>query len=111
MQRAIFVLRAGDTVPVVAERRGQFLDLIRDTVGDAWRCEGAVVAVRTSDPLPDPGDGAAFIVTGSSSSVTERSPWMLRTEEWIRTAASREAKIFGICYRSEDRHVGKESRF
>lgn len=98
MQKPLFVLRAGDTVAPVAAKRGQFLDLIRDTLGDAWQGEWATVDVRTDEPLPDPSAAAGFIITGSSSSVTERAPWMLRTEEWIRVAAAREAKILGICY-------------
>ena len=94
----LFVLRAGDTVPLVAEKRGQFLDLIQQTVGDAWKGDWAVVDVRTDEKLPDPSEAAGFIITGSSSSVTERAPWMLRTEAWIRDAAAQNAKILGICY-------------
>ncbi|MEO8877463.1 MAG: glutamine amidotransferase [Polyangiaceae bacterium] len=94
----LFVLRAGDTVPLVAAKRGQFLDLIQQTVGEAWTGDWAVVDVRTDAKLPDPSEGAGFIITGSSSSVTERAPWMLRTEAWIREAAALDAKILGICY-------------
>ena len=96
--RRITVLRTGDPVPAVVAKRGQFADLIAQTVGDAWPHEWASVDVRTDAPLPDLDGSAAFVITGSSSSVTERAPWMLRTEEWIRQAYAREKKVLGICF-------------
>lgn len=96
--RRITVLRTGDPVPKVVETRGQFADLIAQTVGAGWNGAWASVDVRTDAALPDPGESAAFVITGSSSSVTERAPWMLRAEQWIRDAHERRAKIFGICF-------------
>lgn len=96
--RRITVLRTGDPVPSVVARRGQFADLIAQAVGDAWPHDWATVDVRTDAPLPDLDGSSAFVITGSSSSVTERAPWMLRTEEWIRQARAREKKVLGICF-------------
>ena len=96
--RRITVLRAGDPVPKIAETRGQFADLIAQATGDAWPHEWASVDIRTDAPLPDLDASSAFIITGSSASVTERAPWMLRAEEWIRRAHAREKKILGICF-------------
>jgi GMP synthase (glutamine-hydrolysing) len=93
----LVVLKTGDPVPRVAETRGQFADLITSAVGDIWSGDWAAVDVRI-EPPPDPDSGAAFIITGSSSSVTERAEWMLRAEEWIRTAHAKQTKIFGICF-------------
>lgn len=93
----LVVLKTGDPVPRVAETRGQFADLIIGAVGDLWSEEWAAVDVRT-EPPPDPDSAAAFIITGSSSSVTERAEWMLRTEEWIRNAHAKQTQIFGICF-------------
>jgi len=67
-------------------------------VGDAWRGGWETVDLRTDAPLPPAADGAAFIVTGSSSSVTERAPWMLRAEAYLRELAAAEAAVFGICF-------------
>lgn len=94
----LVVLRAGDAVPQVAARRGQFFDWIRREVGDTWKGEWHEHDVRTDAPLPDPKDAAAFIMTGSSSSVTERAPWMLRAEEHLRAVAGRGTPLFGICF-------------
>jgi GMP synthase (glutamine-hydrolysing) len=38
------------------------------------------------------------IVTGSSSSVTERAPWMLRLEGWLRDAVTKETPVLGVCF-------------
>lgn len=54
--------------------------------------------VRTDDPLPRVDDAAAFIITGSSSSVTEGAPWMLRTCELIRVLVEANRPLFGICF-------------
>lgn len=48
--------------------------------------------------MPGPRDAAAFIITGSSSSVTERAPWMLATEQLIREIAEAGTPLFGICF-------------
>src|SRR4051812_1226244 len=54
--------------------------------------------MRTDAPLPSPTDAAGFIITGSSSSVTERAPWMLRGEELVRNIADAGTPFFGICF-------------
>jgi GMP synthase (glutamine-hydrolysing) len=48
--------------------------------------------------LPTPDDADAFVVTGSSSSVTERAPWMLRTEALLRELHARSVPVLGICF-------------
>lgn len=94
----LIVLRAGDAAPSVAVRRGEFSSWIRREVGDAWSGDWGEHDVRLDAPLPGPSDADGFIFTGSSSSVTERSPWMLRAEELIRGIASAGTPLFGICF-------------
>jgi GMP synthase (glutamine-hydrolysing) len=96
--KPLYVLRAGNTVPEIAARRGDFGDWIRAGVGDAWRGEWKEHDVRTDAALPTPVDAAGFIITGSSSSVTERAPWMLRTEELVRRIDEANVPLFGICF-------------
>jgi len=94
----MIVLRAGDAVPSVASRRGEFFRWIRDSIGDAWGRSWSEIDLRdVSAPLPDPRS-AAFVVTGSAASVTERAPWMLRAQEWLKNATMQNAPIFGICF-------------
>ncbi len=85
-------------MPAVARRRGPFERFIRARAGDAWRGRWAAYEVRHGAPLPGPRDADAFIMTGSSSSVTERAPWMLRAEELLRQIAAARVPLFGICF-------------
>lgn len=94
----IVVLRAGDAVPDVAQRRGEFAELIRETLGPSHQGTWETVDVRTDAKLPDPRSADAFIMTGSSSSVTERAPWMLRAEAHLRDIADAGVPLLGICF-------------
>jgi GMP synthase (glutamine-hydrolysing) len=85
-------------VAEVAARRGEFALWIRDAVGDAWTGAWREHDLRSDADPPLPGDVRGFIVTGSSSSVTHRAPWMLRAEELIRTIAASKTPLFGICF-------------
>lgn len=94
----ILILVTGQTIPAIAARRGDYPAWIRAKTGDAWPGQWAAVDVRTSAPIPGPRDADAFILTGSSSSVTERTPWMLRTEALVRDIAAAGRPVLGICF-------------
>jgi GMP synthase (glutamine-hydrolysing) len=96
--KPIIILRTGDVAPPVAEKLGEYPAWIVRTVGEAWAGEWGVIDVRTDAPLPPPESAAGFVVTGSSSSVTERAPWMLRLEEHVRAVAEADVPLFGICF-------------
>ncbi len=96
--KPIVVLRAGDAAPPVAARRGEFSEWIVRTVGSGWDGPWEVHDVRTDAPLPRVSEAAAFVMTGSSSSVTERAPWMLRAEAFVREIAAADVPFFGICF-------------
>ena len=93
----IVVLRAGDPIPEVAEVRGFYPAWISAAAGDAWPHEWSEHDVRTDAPLPSLNSASAFIITGSSDSVTERLPWMLRLEGFIRDVVGH-TPLFGICF-------------
>jgi GMP synthase (glutamine-hydrolysing) len=94
----LIVLRAGDAAAPVAARRGEFFGWIKREVGELWTGEWVEHDVRKDEPLPGPRDADGFVMTGSSSSVTERAPWMLRSEELIRGIAEAGTPLFGICF-------------
>ena len=94
----LIVLRAGDAAAPVAARYGEFYEWIRREVGDAWSGPWLEHDLRTDAPLPSPRDASGFIITGSSSSVTERTPWMLRSEELVRGIVAAGTPLFGICF-------------
>jgi GMP synthase (glutamine-hydrolysing) len=96
--KPIIILRAGDVAPPVAAARGEFSEWIVRAVGETWEGAWQVHDVRTDAPLPAIDAAAAFLMTGSSSSVTERTPWMLRAEAYVREIARAGAPFFGICF-------------
>jgi GMP synthase (glutamine-hydrolysing) len=94
----LLVLRAGDAPPEVAARHGEFAGWIERVAAKAWSGTFAVHDLRSSDPLPDFQSVAGILITGSISSVTERAPWMLRAEPYIRDIVAAEAPLLGICF-------------
>ncbi|WP_441291939.1 glutamine amidotransferase [Sorangium sp. KYC3313] len=98
-RKKIVIVKTGEPVPPVLERRGQFADLIEQTIGASWGGGYAAVDART-DELPAPGapETAAFVVTGSSANVPHREPWMLRCEAWLRGVVHAGTPTFGICF-------------
>lgn len=96
--RPLLVLRAGDTIPAIAARHGDFPDWIRRGVGEAWEGPWFEHDARIEAPPPDPRRASGVIVTGSSASVTERATWMLRAEAWLREAVAAETPVLGICF-------------
>jgi GMP synthase (glutamine-hydrolysing) len=97
--KPITILRTGEPVPRVAERRGQFADLIAAAIGDAWSGAYAVADVRDEgSPFPDAAGSAAFVITGSAANVPDREAWMHRTEAWLRAVVEAGTPVFGICF-------------
>jgi GMP synthase (glutamine-hydrolysing) len=98
VEKPIVILRAGDAAAPVAARRGEYAAWIVRGAREAWPGPWVVHDVRTDAPLPEVTGAAAFVMTGSSSSVTERAPWMLRAEEHLRAIARAGTPFFGICF-------------
>jgi GMP synthase (glutamine-hydrolysing) len=94
----IGILVAGQTLPHIGARRGDFPRFIRARTGEAWTGGWRVFDVRGGAPLPGPRDADAFVMTGSASSVTERAPWMLRAEELLRRIVAARVPLLGICF-------------
>lgn len=94
----LVILKTGDPPAEVEARRGPFAKWIQDAVGDAWTGAWAEVDARTAKTFAEVRAEAGYILTGSSSSVTERAPWMLETEAFLRDLHARSAPIFGICF-------------
>lgn len=99
--KPLLVLFTGTTVPTVRQRHGDFDAQFREAIGDAWQGPWATVDARDVDePLPPYDSVAGVIVTGSSSSVTDRGsePWMPRLEAWLRGAVEAELPLLGVCF-------------
>jgi GMP synthase (glutamine-hydrolysing) len=94
----IAILVAGQTLPEIARRRGDFERFIRTRAGSGWPGRWMTYDLRGGAPLPGPRDADAFVMTGSSSSVTERAPWMLRAEELLTQIVAARTPFLGICF-------------
>lgn len=94
----LIVLRAGDVTPSVAARRGEYFSWIRREAEEVWNGDWGEHDIRLDSPLPDPSSADGFIITGSSSNVTERAAWMLRAEEFVRSIVRAKVPLFGICF-------------
>jgi GMP synthase (glutamine-hydrolysing) len=92
------VLRAGDALPEVAARHGEYGTWIQRATGDAWSGAWLEHDLRSGEPIPDGRAFAAVVITGSPASVTERAPWMLRAEAYIRDLMQTEVPLLGICF-------------
>jgi GMP synthase (glutamine-hydrolysing) len=95
--KKILVVKTGEPVPKIAEKRGQFADLIAGSIGPGYAGDYAVVDVRTEDP-PSPRSADAIVITGSSANVPTREAWILRTEAWLREVVAVGTPVFGICF-------------
>ncbi|MGK4002765.1 glutamine amidotransferase [Sorangium sp. So ce1036] len=98
-QRKIVIVKTGEPVASVLERRGHYATLIEQAIGSAWGGGYAHFDARTEEfPAPDGAGTAAFVITGSSANVPHREPWMVRTEAWLRDVVAAGTPTFGICF-------------
>ncbi len=93
----ILVIKTGTTLPSLLARQGDFEDWVisgLDVPPDrVW-----VADVQANAMLPEPGEVAGVIITGSHSMVTDHEPWSERAAAWLRRAIERQTPVLGICY-------------
>ncbi len=97
IERPFAILVAGEPTERARRQHGGYADIIRRAgrqPGRSW----VDVDLRDLSPLPDPSTLIGVVVTGSSASVTERLPWMLRAEAYLRSIVHRRVPTLGICF-------------
>jgi GMP synthase (glutamine-hydrolysing) len=95
---ALLVLVAGDALPQVSAVHGEFAEWIERAASSVWKGDWVRHDLRSDVPPPDCRSVAGIVITGSASSVTERAPWMLRAEAYIRAVVAEQVPLFGICF-------------
>ncbi len=96
---ALWIVKLGDTLPALHYTHGDF---------EHWIAQGlqtgqANPPIRVVDPregqtLPELGQCAGIVVTGSHAMVTDRAPWSEATADWLAQAVAIEVPVLGICY-------------
>ena len=97
MTKPILILKMGETLPHLYQRRGDFEDWIMapvETAGIRFR----VVAPYKENLPSDPTEFAGVIITGSHAMVTDREDWSAQTAAWIPRVIESGTPLLGICY-------------
>lgn len=97
MIKPILILKMGETLPHLYQRRGDFEDWITEPLENA-RISFKVVAPYRETLPPDPTDFSGIIITGSHAMVTDRKDWSEQTAAWILRVIDSGIPLLGICY-------------
>ncbi|MBL7008686.1 MAG: glutamine amidotransferase [Planctomycetes bacterium] len=96
-RRPFLIVRCGTTKEAICRRHGDFADWIRAVAG--WGEAGAPeCAPYLGEAMPEAGAFAGAVLTGSPAMVTDREPWMLELEDWLRGAIAGGLPMLGICF-------------
>lgn len=94
---ALLVIKTGDAIPSIAAKRRDFETWIAAGAGLSL-ADVVVVRVFQGEPLPEPERVPGVIVTGSSSTLTDRELWSENTARWLARAVALDKPVLGICY-------------
>jgi GMP synthase (glutamine-hydrolysing) len=93
----LLIVKLGAAPSELVARRGDFEAWIAAGMGLSLdRVTG--VDVLAGAPLPEPGDFAGVVLTGSSAMVTDREAWSERTAAWLPGVVEAGTPLLGICY-------------
>jgi len=95
--KPVLIIKLGDTMPELAQHRGDFEDWFINPMHDA-SLETRVADPRKKDELPSPEDVSGIILTGSHSMVTDIEDWSETTREWLPGAVQAKVPLLGVCY-------------
>jgi len=71
---------------------------MRQVVGAGWAGSWLVIDCRHEQRLPHPEALAGLVVTGSPHSVTDREPWVLSGEAYLRGVVEMGLPVLGVCF-------------
>jgi GMP synthase (glutamine-hydrolysing) len=97
----LLIVKTGTTLPTIRDRRGDFEDWIAARLGwPSKRVRVSEVYQSDSAPerLPDPGDVAGIVLTGSGAMVSHREAWSEATASWLASLPASQTPCLGICY-------------
>lgn len=95
--KPLVILKLGSTTPETRARYGDCDQWMIRAIGDS-PLPLQSIDVQGGDRLPDIGQCAGAILTGSAAMVTERLPWSEATRSWLQQAVAADLPVFGVCY-------------
>jgi GMP synthase (glutamine-hydrolysing) len=95
--KPVLILKLGDTLPDLAEQRGNFEEWFMEPLHEA-SLHTHVVDPRKGTTLPTPTDYAGILLTGSHSMVTDQEEWNRKTAAWLPGAVASKVPLLGVCY-------------
>lgn len=93
------IIQTGDVPAPLRPRFGPYQKMFQamfNSTGLGFSYE--MVAVSDGEPLPDPDQLEAFVITGSPAGVYDNLPWLDPLRAFIRTAYGARTPMLGICF-------------
>ena len=95
--KPVLIIKLGDTLPNLAERKGDFEDWFMKPFHEV-ELATRVVDPRHGEALPLPTEYAGILVTGSHAMVTDQEDWCRTTAAWLPKAVASSVPLLGVCY-------------
>lgn len=91
------IIKAGEKLPSLDSVDGDYEDWMADILG--WDQNNYhSVAIYLDEKLPPLNEVKSIIITGAGAMVTDNSPWITESTEWLAQAAASHHPILGICF-------------
>ncbi|MGD8416282.1 MAG: amidotransferase [Pseudomonadales bacterium] len=100
----IAILRTDEVRPEFLDKHGDYPDMFERLLTRAAEMHRPPVRLRFSTydartgALPEPGAHAAYLITGSKSSVYDDDPWIGQLARFLARALEAGSKVIGICF-------------
>jgi len=97
MSCANLIIKAGEKLPSLDSVSGDYEDWMAEILGwdqDDYRS----VAIYLGEKLPPLDEVKSIIITGAGAMMTDPSPWIAESAEWLARAAESHHPILGICF-------------
>lgn len=95
--KKLLIIKTGATFSLINKNYGDFEDFIISQVNINPK-DVIICSVYKNETLPELKEVSGVIITGSHSMVTEREPWSVMTEKYLRDIAGKSIPVLGICY-------------
>ncbi len=92
----ITILMAGNTLPAIRSRFGEFHQWYQDRAG--LPAHYSMVTVYNGEPLPAWAESDGWIISGASESVYQDLPWLPEVKRGIRLAVEAGHAVLGVCF-------------